>query len=142
MAGNSLASQERSPCDTPSLQAHIPTSISTLKPPPSCEMPQVLRLDDGDSRIQYAPPGAWETVVNSGSQWNRDGTYHRATVLGAQLFFLFRGGSFRLAFLAHVFYMTLLTPARHWNFSLWSCRKGWSIGPATTRREEHRYAPE
>ena len=105
-------------------------------------MPQVLRLDDGDARIQYAPSEAWETVVNSGTEWNRDGTYHRAKALGAQLFFLFRGGSFRPAILVHVFCMTLFTPDRHWNFSLWSHRKGRSIGPATTRREEHKYAPE
>ena len=105
-------------------------------------MPQVLRLDDGDARIQYAPSEAWETVVNSGTEWNRDGTYHRAKALGAQLFFLFRGGSFRPAILVHVFYMTLFTPDRHWNFSLWSHRKGRSIGPATTRREEHKYPPE
>ena len=54
-------------------------------------MPQVLRLDDGDARIKYAELGAWETVVNSTSEWNRDGTYHRAKATKAQLFFLFRG---------------------------------------------------
>ena len=73
-------------------------------------MPQVLRLDDGDTRIQYASSEAWDTVVNSGREWNQDGTYHRAKALGAQLFFLFRGGSFHLAFLVHVLYFTLLTP--------------------------------
>ena len=66
-------------------------------------MPQVLRLDDGDARIQYAPPEAWETVVNSSKEWNRDGTYHRAKALGAQLFFLFRGRSFHLAIFVHIF---------------------------------------
>ena len=54
-------------------------------------MPQVLRLNDGDARIQYAKLEAWETVVNSTSKWNQDGTYHRAKATGAQLFFLFRG---------------------------------------------------
>ena len=54
-------------------------------------MPQVLRLDDSDARVQYTPPEAWETVVNSTSEWNQDGTYHRAKATGAQLFFLFRG---------------------------------------------------
>ena len=79
-------------------------------------MPQVLRLDDGDTRIQYAPSEAWETMVNSGRDWNRDGTYHRAKAPGAQLFFLFRGGSFRLAIHVHVFYMTLLTPRQALEF--------------------------
>ena len=59
-------------------------------------MPQVLRLDDGDARVQYASSEAWETVVNSGQEWNRDGTYHRAKAAGAQLFFLFRGRSLSL----------------------------------------------
>jgi len=80
-------------------------------------MPQVLRLDDGDVRVQYAPPEGWETVVNSGREWNQDGSYHRAKAVGAQLFFLFRGNHFSNS--CHVFYMTLLNPRTGTGISLY-----------------------
>ena len=60
-------------------------------------MPQIFRLDDANAGVQYSPPEAWDTVVNSNKEWNPDGTYHRAKAAGAQLFFLFRG---RLSYLA------------------------------------------
>jgi hypothetical protein len=103
-------------------------------------MPQVLRLDDSDARIQYAPPEAWGAVLNSGEEWNPDGTYHGAKARGAQLFFLFRGGLFHLV--VQVLHVAPLTSDRHRDFSSWPRRDGRSISPATTRCEEYGCAPE
>jgi len=108
----------------------------------SIKMPQVLRLDDGDARIQYGPPEAWGAVVNSGQEWNKDGTYHRAGAAGAGLFFLFRGRLFHLAILVQVFHMTPSTSNRYWNFSLRSVRNRWSISRTTTRREGNKGPPK